>query len=403
MNSIDIAIVGAGPAGLSAAIELSKMGHNSLTVFEREEEVGGAPRHCGHLGFGIAEFGNLLTGPKYAKKLSRLANEQDIDIRLHHTLTKVEDKVLTFSTPKGVVQYSAQRIIFALGAREIPRASRLISGARGASVMTTGALQRFVYMHGQAPFQKAVIIGSEIVGFSALMTARHAGVDIPAIIEPKDDIDAYKILKPLTRYILQTEVLTQTKIIKIEGVKGTISGITIEQDGVKRTIECDGIIFSGDFTPESAILAESLDEFNHTNNSCFITENYQTKNSHIFLAGNVIRGALAAFKCYAEGKKVATSLHNSLKEDKETKIINISVSDNIQWYQPSLINLDSTSPTLTTIRTKHRAKGVLKVTLNDQKIWSQTVTLYPFVSFDIPRMDVDFSDGDRVYVEFLEG
>ena len=48
-----VAIVGAGPSGLSAAIELRRLGVRHVTLFEREQQAGGIPRHTDHLGFGI--------------------------------------------------------------------------------------------------------------------------------------------------------------------------------------------------------------------------------------------------------------------------------------------------------------------------------------------------------------
>ncbi len=180
---IEIAIIGAGPAGIAAAIELSKLGHRDLIVFEREDEAGGTPRHCGHLGFGIFEFQRLLSGPDYSRKLAKKANDYQINIQLLSTLTKINDDVLVFSTPDGIKLYRAKRTILALGAREIPRPSQLVSGTRSPNIITTGALQRFVYLQKRAPFKKAVIVGSEIVSFSALMTARHAGIEVVAIIE----------------------------------------------------------------------------------------------------------------------------------------------------------------------------------------------------------------------------
>ena len=58
----DVAIVGAGPAGLSAAVELKKQGVARVVVLERFEQAGGIPRHCGHPPFGMREFRRGLSG-----------------------------------------------------------------------------------------------------------------------------------------------------------------------------------------------------------------------------------------------------------------------------------------------------------------------------------------------------
>jgi cation diffusion facilitator CzcD-associated flavoprotein CzcO len=45
-------IVGGGPSGLAAAIQLRNLGIGPVTVIEREREAGGIPRHSDHTGFG---------------------------------------------------------------------------------------------------------------------------------------------------------------------------------------------------------------------------------------------------------------------------------------------------------------------------------------------------------------
>jgi len=44
-TEVDVLIIGAGPAGLAAAIELKKSGIKSVRVIEREKHAGGVPRH----------------------------------------------------------------------------------------------------------------------------------------------------------------------------------------------------------------------------------------------------------------------------------------------------------------------------------------------------------------------
>ena len=64
-----VIVVGGGPSGLSAAIELRRRGVERVTVFEREREAGGVPRHTDHLGFGMRDLHRLMTGPRYARRL----------------------------------------------------------------------------------------------------------------------------------------------------------------------------------------------------------------------------------------------------------------------------------------------------------------------------------------------
>ena len=64
VTQVDILIVGAGPAGLAAAIAAKEAGVDSLIVLEREDNAGGILRQCIHNGFGLHRFKEELTGPR---------------------------------------------------------------------------------------------------------------------------------------------------------------------------------------------------------------------------------------------------------------------------------------------------------------------------------------------------
>src|SRR5262245_40383173 len=64
----DVLIVGAGPAGLAAAVELRRMGAGKVLVVDREKQAGGIPRHSDHIGFGIRDLHRFMSGPAYAAR-----------------------------------------------------------------------------------------------------------------------------------------------------------------------------------------------------------------------------------------------------------------------------------------------------------------------------------------------
>ena len=76
----DVVIVGGGPAGLAAAIELRRLGVARVVVLEREAVPGGVPRHTGHLGFGLLrDLHRVLSGPRYAARYARTARDAGVD------------------------------------------------------------------------------------------------------------------------------------------------------------------------------------------------------------------------------------------------------------------------------------------------------------------------------------
>ncbi len=402
MEKVEIAIVGAGPSGLSCAIQLSKMGYKDIVVFEREDISGGTPRHCGHKGFGIFEFYRLLSGPQYAEKITQIAKKRNIDIRLKHTLFKIEDDILIFSSPEGVKKILPKRVVLAMGARETPRPPRLISGVRSPNIITTGALQRFVYLHDLRPFKKVVIIGTEAVSFSAMLTAKNAGMEVVAMIDEDMELNSFRILKLLTQKIAKVPVKTGYEIADIEGKDKKIKGITIQKNGKKEFLECDGIVFSGKFTPESSIVQKTFSDFNKHNDSLFVSQIFQTSKKNFFAVGNLLRGALSAFNCYFEGKKAAKFIDASLKRDANPSYIKIEVDENIQWYYPSLIDLNHSAKFLTKLRLNRRANGTLRVYLNGREFMKKDLKAYTFLTIKLPTINFKLKKNDKIKIVFEE-
>src|SRR5215813_14832964 len=83
----DVLVVGAGPAGLAAAVELRRLGAGSVLVADRDEAAGGIPRHSAHTGFGARDLRRVLTGPAYARHYAGAAAAAGADIRLGTAVT----------------------------------------------------------------------------------------------------------------------------------------------------------------------------------------------------------------------------------------------------------------------------------------------------------------------------
>ena len=73
--SCDVAVIGAGPAGLAAAIAAREQGAQKVLLIERDTAPGGILQQCIHPGFGLQLFGEELTGPEYAGRFIRQAKE----------------------------------------------------------------------------------------------------------------------------------------------------------------------------------------------------------------------------------------------------------------------------------------------------------------------------------------
>lgn len=146
MKRYDIVIIGAGPAGLAAAVAAFDDGARSILVLERDREAGGILNQCIHNGFGLHTFKEELTGPEYADRFVRQAGERGIECRLNTMVMDIGAEpgaasdahpmkyVTAMSREDGLYQVAARAVILAMGCRERPRGALNIPGYRPAGI-----------------------------------------------------------------------------------------------------------------------------------------------------------------------------------------------------------------------------------------------------------------------------
>ena len=111
METRDVVIVGGGPAGLAAAVELYKKGIRNVLIVEREKTMGGILRQCIHDGFGLTRFGETLSGPEYAQKFIDEVMELKIPYVTDTTVLSVSpDKVVTLASSNGLKKIQAKAV-----------------------------------------------------------------------------------------------------------------------------------------------------------------------------------------------------------------------------------------------------------------------------------------------------
>jgi len=313
-DNCDVAIIGAGPAGLAAAIALKKKGIERVLVLDREGEAGGIPRHCGHPPFGIVEYARVMSGPSYAKRLVKTAQQAGVDIRLQISVTNLgQNGSLSLATPAGTIDLKAKRVLIATGVRETPRAERLVSGGRVLGIATTGSLQSMVYLKNMIPFRNPIIVGTEIVSFSALLTCKKAGIKTIAMLEENKRPTVPWPIHHSTR-LLGVPLLLNTQIINIIGSKRVEAVQILDRRQKIREIICDGIIFSGKFTPESTLIRMSHLSIDPETNSPIIDNFGRCSDPAYYAAGNLLQPLNMAVNCWREGRKTADWIAKDLND-----------------------------------------------------------------------------------------
>jgi NADPH-dependent 2,4-dienoyl-CoA reductase/sulfur reductase-like enzyme len=306
---VDAAVIGSGPAGLSAAIALRERGIRQVVVLERESEAGGVPRHCAHPPYGLREFGRIMTGPAYARRLVEQARAAGVQIRCLHSVTRLlPGGLLEIATPDGRRQMQARRVLVATGVRELPRSARLLSGDRPLGILNTGALQAYINLHGLIPFRHPVILGTELVSLSALATCRTHGIRPAAVIEGNDRPTARFPLTLLPR-LLGIPLLLRSEIQTIHGT-ARVEAVTVRhaEGGTARDIACDGVLLTGQFLPEASLIRASHLALDPASQGPSIDQFGRCSDPAYFAAGNILRAVETAGWSFREGRRIALCL-----------------------------------------------------------------------------------------------
>ena len=394
----DVAIIGGGPAGLSAAMALREAGINDIVVIEREREAGGIPRHCGHPPFGIREFRRLYTGPAYARRLVEEARKSGASLLTSHTVTGArmdEDKiVLAVATPDGMTEIAARRVLIATGTRETTRAARLISGERPLGVFNTGALQSYAYLEHRRPFERPVIIGTELVALSAILTCRTLGARPVAMIESGERPTA-----PLPYFVyprlIGIPVLTETKLVDIIG-RPRVEAVRVkDRQGNERDIACDGVILTGQFTPEAQAARLLGVEIDPATGGPAIDQFGRTSLPAIFAAGNVLHPVETAGWCYREGRSIARfiarDLQSGLPEAKAA--LPLSAEGALRYVVPQRIVPGEEGIGHLQMRVKAAASGTLSISQAGKVRSSNAISRLPERRLTLSMPDISTEGG----------
>lgn len=362
-----VLIIGGGPAGLRAAAGLAPRIHGEVLVVDREGQAGGIPRHSDHPGYGIRDMGKFVSGPAYAQILRDRAEKAGAKIMTNTMVTEwAGDREVLATSPQGRLRIAGRVIILATGARERPRAARLIPGDRSQGVFTTGHLQNVVHLKHQKVGKRAVIVGSELVSWSAALTLKHVGCETVLMTTEYPRPDSYRLFSIPGRLFFRTRVATRTRVVRIVG-RPRVEGVEIENidTGAREIVPCDTVVLTGDWVPDNE-LARSADlPIDPVSRSPLVDQDLRTPMPGVFAIGNLLHPVdtadVAALDGAAVVKKVLRFLDGVAVD--WSKGYSLTADEPLRWVAPAQIT-EATPPP--------RRRLLL---WTDKYIWFPTVTL----------------------------
>ena len=351
---VDILIIGAGPAGLAAAISAKEKGIDSLLVLEREKDAGGILRQCIHNGFGLHRFKEELTGPEYAQRDIDKAAEMGIEIECSTTVLSVspDHTVTCVSSSRGLQIIHAKAIVLAMGCRERPRGALCTPGTRCAGIYSAGTAQRFVNLEGLMPGKRVVILGSGDIGLIMARRMTLQGAKVLACVEimPYSSGLNRNIVQCLQDYDIPL-YLSHT-VTDIRG-RERLEGVTVSEVDEKRNpipgteieFNCDTLLLSCGLIPENELSLGAGVEISPATSGAVVNESFETSVPGIFACGNVLHVHdlvdHVSNESFKAGAAAAAYVRNEIRGG---SVIAVRDGDGVRGTVPQQIRSDADQP-----------------------------------------------------------
>jgi len=295
----DVVVIGAGPAGIAAAVKSRRLGLNTI-IIENRDILGGIPLQCIHPGFGIHYFGVDLTGCEFIQRLIDEMLKNNVDYILNGYVYSIDiyshnEKLVTVITPEGIYRIEAKTIIYAAGARERHLFELNIFGDRPDGIYTAGEAQTLMDLYGVLPGKDIVIIGSGDVGL--IMARRFAleGANVRAVIEIMpypgglmrnivQCLKDFNIPLYLSHSVIEIIGRNRVEAIKVAKVDENLRLIR----GTEFILPCDTVVIAAGLIPNIDLLERVGVAVDSRSRGPIVNEYLETSVPGIFVAGNAL-------------------------------------------------------------------------------------------------------------------
>jgi len=245
-------VVGAGPAGLCAALEAAKAGVPAL-VLDENDRGGGQLFKQIHRFFGSRHHGAGKRGYEIAAELVEACLQAGVEIRLSSTvLGFFPSGELMVDGPQGVYLIKPGVTVVATGASE---KSMAFPGWTLPGVMGAGAAQTLVNVHGVLPGERVLMAGSGNVGLIVSYQLLQAGAHVVGIVDIADRVGGYEVHSDRVRRE-GVPVYLRHRLLAAEGGSG-VQSVLVEsmEEGTIRRFRVDSLCLALGLTPLAELAA----------------------------------------------------------------------------------------------------------------------------------------------------
>ena len=337
----DVAVIGAGPAGLAAAIEAKRSGAERVLVIDRDTLTGGILRQCIHNGFGLHVFGEELSGPEYAARFVKEAQEMGITLMMETMVLYItkERTITAVGRHVGMITLDADAIVLAMGCRERSRGALMIPGQRPSGVLTAGAAQRFVNIEGYMPGREVVILGSGDIGLIMARRMTLEGAHVKMVLEllPYSGGLQRNIVQCLNDFDIPLK-LSHT-VTAIHG-KERLEGITVARvgtdrkpiEGTEQYVQCDTLLLSVGLIPENELSRGMGVVIDSATGGPMVDSHMQTSVPGVFVCGNALQVHDLVDFVTEEARRAGTAA--AVYKPRSETAVNTSAGSGVRYVVP---------------------------------------------------------------------
>ncbi len=318
MKTTEIAIIGAGPAGLAAAIEAVKA-DAKVTLIDENSKPGGQLFKQIHKFFGSQKHGAGIRGIRIGRDLCAEAERFGVELLLNTTAYGLfPERVLGLTNGDSSEELKAERIIIATGATENALA---FPGWTLPGIMTAGAAQTMINIHRVLPGKRILMVGAGNVGLIVSYQLMQAGAAVVAVVEAAPKIGGYQVhASKLER--AGVKILTSHTVKEAKGADCVESAVIAKLnerwqriDGTEMELNVDTICLAVGLTPLAELAWMAGCEFRYARDFRahvpILDENMQTTQLGIYIAGDVA-GIEEASTAMEEGRIAGVAAAESL-------------------------------------------------------------------------------------------